>query len=68
VNLDEIVAQLYALPPEEFTAARGEAVAAARKAGERDLAKQIGGLRRAPADGRRVAGQPAGAPPAGSHR
>jgi hypothetical protein len=46
VTLDEVVAQLYALPPEEFTAARGEAVAAARTAGDRDLAKQIGALRR----------------------
>jgi hypothetical protein len=46
VNLDEVVAQLYALPPEEFTAERGEAVAAARKAGDKELAKQIGALRR----------------------
>ena len=46
MTLDEVVAQLYALPPEEFTAARGEAVAAARTAGDRDLAKQIGALRR----------------------
>jgi hypothetical protein len=46
VNLDEVVAQLYALPPEEFTVARGEAVAAARKSGDRDLAKQVGALRR----------------------
>jgi len=46
VNLEEVVSQLYALPPEEFTAARGEAVAAARKAGNKELAKQIGALRR----------------------
>jgi len=46
VKLDEVVAQLYALPPEEFTAARSEAVAAAKTAGDRDLAKQIGALRR----------------------
>ena len=46
MKLDEVVAQLYALPPEEFTAARSEAVAAAKTAGDRDLAKQIGALRR----------------------
>ncbi|GAA1040866.1 hypothetical protein GCM10009557_63260 [Virgisporangium ochraceum] len=46
MTLDEVAAELYALPPEEFTAARGEAVAAARKAGDRELASQIGGLRR----------------------
>jgi hypothetical protein len=46
VTLDEVAAELYALPPEEFTAARGEAVAAARKSGDRELAGQIGGLRR----------------------
>jgi len=46
VKLDEVVAQLYALPPEEFTAARSESVAAAKTAGDRDLAKQIGALRR----------------------
>jgi hypothetical protein len=46
VKLDDVVAQLYALPPEEFTAARTEAVTAAKTAGDRDLAKQIGALRR----------------------
>jgi hypothetical protein len=46
VTLDDVAAQLYALPPEEFTAARGEAVAAARQAGDRELAGQIGALRR----------------------
>jgi len=46
VNLDDVVTQLYALPPEEFTAARTEAAAAAKTAGDRDLAKQIGALRR----------------------
>jgi hypothetical protein len=46
VTLDEVAAELYALPPEEFTAARGEAVAAARKSGDRELAGRIGGLRR----------------------
>lgn len=46
MTLDEVAAELYALPPEEFTAARGEAVAAARKSGDRELAGRIGGLRR----------------------
>jgi hypothetical protein len=44
--VDEVAARLYALPPEEFTAARNEAVAAARAAGDRDLARAIGALRR----------------------
>ena len=46
MNLDDVVTQLYALPPEEFTAARTEAAGAAKTAGDRDLAKQIGALRR----------------------
>lgn len=46
MKLDDVAAELYALPPEEFTAARGEAVAAARRAGDRELAATIGGLRR----------------------
>ncbi len=46
MTLDDVAAELYALPPEEFTAARGEAVAVARKAGDRELAASIGGLRR----------------------
>ena len=46
MTLDDVASELYALPPEEFTTARGEAVAAARKAGDRELAGRIGGLRR----------------------
>src|SRR3954468_5356195 len=38
--------ELYALPPEQFTAARDERVAAARQAGDRALARSIGALRR----------------------
>ncbi|GAA2930566.1 MULTISPECIES: hypothetical protein [Streptomyces] len=38
--------ELYALRPEEFTAARASAVAAARTAGDRDLADRIGELRK----------------------
>lgn len=45
-GLDEVAAQLYGAPPEEFTAARTEAVKAARAAGDRDLAREIGALRR----------------------
>jgi hypothetical protein len=37
---------LYALPPEEFTAARTAAVEAARAAGEAGSAKHLGALRR----------------------
>ena len=37
---------LYALPPEEFTAARTAQVKAARAAGDRDLAARLGALRR----------------------
>ena len=37
---------LYALPPEEFTAARDAEVRAARKAGEREQAKALAALRR----------------------
>jgi hypothetical protein len=45
-ELAEVAARLYDLTPEEFTAARNEAVAAARKAGDRELAKDIAALRR----------------------
>jgi hypothetical protein len=45
-DFDEVAAQLYGAPPEEFTAARTEAVKAARAAGDRDLAREIGALRR----------------------
>jgi hypothetical protein len=38
--------ELYALPPGDFTAARDARVAAARAAGDRDLARAIGALRR----------------------
>ncbi len=46
MTLDEVAARLYALPPEEFTTARNVAVAAARQAGDRELARAIGTLRR----------------------
>jgi hypothetical protein len=46
VDLDAVADELYGLRPEQFTAARNERVAAARTAGDRELAEQIGGLRR----------------------
>ncbi|MEN3305825.1 MAG: hypothetical protein V7603_2027 [Micromonosporaceae bacterium] len=44
--LEQIGDRLYALPPDQFIAARDEAVAAARKAGDRGTADAIGALRR----------------------
>ncbi len=46
MNVDEVAGGLYALPPDEFVAARSEAVADARRAGDRNLAREIGALRR----------------------
>ncbi|MFF7311635.1 hypothetical protein [Streptomyces sp. NPDC008137] len=46
MEYDAVADELYALRPEEFTAARASAVAAARTAGDRDLAERIGALRR----------------------
>ena len=43
-QLDEIADTLYALKPDEFSAARDEHVRQARQAGDRDLARQIGQL------------------------
>ena len=45
-DFDEAATALYALPPERFTAARDEQVAAARQAGDRELARRLAGLRR----------------------
>jgi hypothetical protein len=45
-DLDEVASRLYDLTPEEFTAARNEAVANTRKAGDRQLATQIAALRK----------------------
>lgn len=45
-TVDEVARRLYARPPEEFTAARDEAVRDARAAGDRGLATEIGKLRR----------------------
>ncbi|MFJ3445324.1 hypothetical protein ACIPM2_29560 [Streptomyces sp. NPDC086081] len=46
MDLDAVADELYALRPEEFTSARASAVAAARTAGDRELATRIGALRK----------------------
>lgn len=46
MDLDEVVDALYALPPARFTAARDEAAARAKKAGDPAAGKRIAGLRR----------------------
>lgn len=45
-GLGAVADRLYGLHPDEFVAARDDAVAQARAAGERDLARAIGRLRR----------------------
>jgi hypothetical protein len=45
-DLDEIADELYAVRPDEFVPVRDEAVARAREAGDRELARAIGRLRR----------------------
>jgi hypothetical protein len=45
-SLDEIADELYALPPDEFVPARDDRVAAAKEAGDRDLARAVARLRR----------------------
>ncbi|MFF3562728.1 hypothetical protein ACFYXS_22070 [Streptomyces sp. NPDC002574] len=45
-DLDAVVDELYALAPEDFTAARDEHVRNARRSGDRALAARIAGLRR----------------------
>lgn len=45
-ELDEIVRELYALPPADFVAARNELVRAARAAGSREIAERLQHLRR----------------------
>ncbi|MFE3230114.1 hypothetical protein [Nocardia sp. NPDC059228] len=46
MTLDQVVAELYGLPPAEFVAARTEHVRQARDAGDKALAAAIGKLRR----------------------
>lgn len=45
-DLHTLAAELYALPPEEFTAARNARSSAAKEAGDRDLAAAVKALRR----------------------
>src|SRR6185436_13912780 len=46
MDLDDAAADLYQISPEKFVERRKQLVAEARKAGDRELAKQIGQLRR----------------------
>lgn len=46
MDLDDVAADLYSLPPDEFTAARKARATEARSSGDRLLAKAIGELRR----------------------
>jgi hypothetical protein len=46
VDVESVANELYSLPREEFTAARNAAVKRAREQGNRELAEQIGALRR----------------------
>ncbi len=45
-DLTAVAAELYGVPPGEFTAARTAAVRAARADGDRDLARAVGALRK----------------------
>ncbi|MFJ1705995.1 hypothetical protein [Kitasatospora sp. NPDC088346] len=46
MDFDTVADELYALPPEEFTARRDTAAALARRQGDRALAARVHGLRR----------------------
>jgi DNA repair exonuclease SbcCD ATPase subunit len=46
VDIDEIAAELYGLPPEEFIAARAARSKEARSAGNRELATKVAALRK----------------------
>ncbi|QES46513.1 hypothetical protein DEJ50_00195 [Streptomyces venezuelae] len=46
MDVESVAAELFGLLPSEFTAARDEYVARARKAGDRELAAQIAALRK----------------------
>ncbi|GGX18624.1 hypothetical protein [Streptomyces lomondensis] len=46
MDFDAVADELYALRPEDFTVARASAAAAARTAGDRELAERIGALRK----------------------
>ena len=57
-ELEEIVGELYLLPPADFVAARNELVRQARAAGHREFAETLQSP--APADPERLAGQRVG--------
>ncbi|MFF3091557.1 hypothetical protein ACFVRB_41925 [Streptomyces nojiriensis] len=46
MDVESVTVELYGLRPSEFTKVRGEYVARARKAGDKQLAAAIGALRR----------------------
>jgi hypothetical protein len=46
VDPDEVAGELYALPPEQFTAARNARAQAAKAAGDKEAAARIAGLRK----------------------
>ncbi|MFP5345855.1 MAG: hypothetical protein ACLGIA_02325 [Actinomycetes bacterium] len=46
VTLDDVAAELYAVPPEQFTARRDDLARATRTGGDRELAKAVKALRR----------------------
>jgi hypothetical protein len=46
VDTDDLIRQMYEAPPDRFVAARAEAIADARKAGDKDAAKRLTGLRK----------------------
>ncbi len=48
-GLADAVGELYGLTPDEFTAARNERAKAAKEAGDKELAQEIGKLRKPPA-------------------
>ncbi|MEV4704134.1 hypothetical protein [Actinoplanes sp. NPDC049316] len=45
-STDELIRRLYEAPPENFVAGRAQAVADARKAGDKELAKRLAALRK----------------------
>ncbi|UQU65597.1 hypothetical protein COUCH_04535 [Couchioplanes caeruleus] len=45
-STDELIRRLYEAPPENFVAGRAQAVADARRAGDKDLAKRLAALRK----------------------
>jgi hypothetical protein len=46
VDTDDLIRRMYEEPPEKFVASRAEAIADARKAGDKDTAKRLAALRK----------------------